>query len=312
MSDDAEKKAREELLNQLINGTYDEKRQAAYVFGELEHDPDFDPTPVLYRTLVESDDEGVASEAALALAKMREVGLPWIIRGLGSEIYSVRYDCAHALRIFGGPWAIEAIPWLRDIIRNSSPELRIEAVGAIGSIGPLAVETVPEIVPEIVRYIGAEFETAAACLFALRNFGALAKPAIPALMQLIQSTDDDFRRSMALRTLADIELSPNKNLIDRLLAIRNYSSDSGILESLVDILANYCHRQPDRARQLDAELGTLGDSLNIALAIALKTTGSLSNKADSFIEQALRDSDPNRQELVRALLSYVSYGDPST
>lgn len=304
MSDPEEKVARELLITRLIQGNNDEKRIAAFDLGELTFEPDFDPTPVLFRTLVETDDETLCVEAAFALAKMREKGLPWIIKGLASEIHHVRYACAHALRYYGGSWAVEAVPCLRDMIRNSSPEIRIEAVGAIGSIGSPAAEAVPEIVPEIASYIREDIETSAACLIALRNLGASAKSAIPALIELIQSTHD-IRRSLALRTFAEIESSPNEEQIAAILSIRNYNNDLAILEPLVDILASYCRDRPDRVRQLDSALDTSGEPLDIALAVALKITGPLSSKADSFIKQALRTSDLNRRQLMRALLSYA-------
>ncbi|PWH14010.1 MAG: hypothetical protein DDG59_13495 [Anaerolineae bacterium] len=288
------------LIIQLFHGTTDEKLQAAYDLGICTEGLDFDPAPFLFRALVEMRDDGVPEEAACALAKMRAQGLQWIIRGLGFKIDSVRYACAHALRLFGGSWAKDAVPLLRELIRNSSSEIRIEAAGAIGTIGPAAAEAVFD----LAQYIGEELETSAACLIALRSLGASAKPAIPALIQLIESTND-FRRAIALRTLSEVEPDPSTDLIERILKICNYSFDTFELEPLIDLLANYCRHQSELVHRLNTRVGTLGEALDIALAIALKTTGFFSNKVDSIIEQSLYTSNLSRQKLVRELLYYA-------
>ncbi|MGE3804211.1 MAG: HEAT repeat domain-containing protein [Gemmataceae bacterium] len=104
------------------------------------------------------------------------------VQELQSEQDARRLEAKHALRAFG-PRAETAVPALKLMLEDLSPEFRHFALVTLSEIGPLAKKAVPELVEVLKEEKNGELRKLAADT--LGKIGPDAAPALPALRDLV-------------------------------------------------------------------------------------------------------------------------------
>jgi HEAT repeat protein len=115
----------------------------------------------------------VRSEAVRALARIGPASLSSLLPGLRSESSLVRVQAVGALTRLG-PDADWAVPELRAALRDGSPEVRGLSAAALGAVGLLSCDAVPD----LVRLLTDEPPVRAQALAALVQIGDAAVPAL--------------------------------------------------------------------------------------------------------------------------------------
>ena len=134
--------------------------------------------------------------------------VPVLINGLHDSDSRVQVRAVMALEKFGpnvkiaAPTLVEAIPSLLWWATNASTFRRLDAVAVLGSIGAEPDRVVPALTNALHDpYASVRFKA----VEALRHFGPDAKPAVPALVEYINSHDNSPDRWAATKALKAID-----------------------------------------------------------------------------------------------------------
>jgi HEAT repeat protein len=167
-----------ELVDALGDPDGEIRASAANLLGRLEVPATSAAIPALLEAINDKAEEG-RFEAAVALAR------------IAPEISAAGVPILHAVLAHGGDWTYmkyPARPW----------ERRRAAVNALMRHGAAAKEAVPGLIDALSEYCLAD-----AAADALGSIGPAASPVVPALLQLLESADEDIHTSAA-RALAAI------------------------------------------------------------------------------------------------------------
>jgi len=204
----------DDWLDLLEAGDASQRRVAAYALGRIaaEHGPAFAQAaprvaPALTRrvTPVEGQLEvrWYAIQALGHLGPAAAVAIETISENIRNPPLgdpTIQLVAAQALgRI--GPDAKSAVPVLHKAIESENATLRIEAALALFRIDPSEAKAAIPVIRAAL--IDEDADTAITAAVAAGSFGAAARGAIPALIDLLGRDDADVRRA-AVRTLADI------------------------------------------------------------------------------------------------------------
>ncbi len=146
-------------------------------------------TPVLQDALTNLDDR-LRSSAVMAIDQIHsqpEVFVPALINALKDSDAGVRHWAAMALAKYGAA-AKPAVPALIAILNDPDPYVRVEAANALKSIDPVAA------MPALINALKDSYGLVRALsAIALARYGPAAKPAVPALIALLNDADPGVR-----------------------------------------------------------------------------------------------------------------------
>ena len=152
--------------------------------------------PIFVKLLEESDPSTVAATLE-SLASEGKSNMPRLCEALGHE-KACYWACLVIAQI--GPDAKMAVPHLQEVLKHEHPEVRIEALVALGEIGPAAAPAAMDIVPLLesdeiggVRY---------AAVFALASIGS--KDVGKDALEKAARAEDPFLNMIAAWALAKI------------------------------------------------------------------------------------------------------------
>jgi HEAT repeat protein len=96
-----------------------------------------------------------------------------------------RSTCLRALNEVArlGPLALDALPWLRDLLTETDPRILAAAARAVGHIGYNALPAMLELMSHSEKVVRREI------VWALARLGVAAKPALPVLCRALQDSD---------------------------------------------------------------------------------------------------------------------------
>ncbi len=147
-----------------------------------------------------SDEQGWAREATWTnvVQAVGTNGLPYYLKWMAdSDDQLRRYFAGHAIEILG-PAAEPAIPTLAGLLNKG--RTGYVAARCLAAIGPAAIPAVMEAVDTLTN------RPRATAIEILGEFGPLARPAVPALIQIIKS--DSPLAWPAMQSLVEIETNP--------------------------------------------------------------------------------------------------------
>ncbi len=224
------------------------RRAAVSTLGKIGADPD-EAIPALIDAMSDTD-QFVREEAVDSLmeygASAKPV-IPDIIEALGDTNSKVRSSAAHIFKKIGK----DGIPHLEPLLGDENPDIRKQAVMALGYIGPDAAMLVPaiiemldddnegvrnyaaialgkigpadEVIPALVDALNdVEFNVRGGVIGAIETIGPEAAAAIPALLDLLD--DETYReKDSVIRALGEIGVA-----------------DPDVLRSLRESYGEYC------------------------------------------------------------------------
>lgn len=88
----------------------------------------------------------------------------------------------------------EAVPVLISLLKDRNQEVRREAVGALGDVGPAAKAAAPDLIDMLA---GGPAEVRRECAWSLGRIGPDARKAVPALTAALRDDDKWVRRHAA-------------------------------------------------------------------------------------------------------------------
>jgi hypothetical protein len=113
-----------------------------------------------------------------------------------------RLKAALELAKSGGAKAVEAVPVLREVLKNEDAGLRSQAAAALQTLGPKAAAAVPDLVAALQDD---SVQVRRVAPVALGGIGKEAAPAVPDLVRVLKKTDEDSQaRAFAAVGLAMI------------------------------------------------------------------------------------------------------------
>lgn len=171
-----------------------------------------------------------------------------------------------------GPDAVGAVPALTGTLEDPDPELRREALFALGAIGPAAATATAEITKRLSDD-EEKMEVKHAACFALGSIGPAAKVALPELRRQLES-DDEFQRVASV--WAYLKILPD----DAEMQVK-------AVPYLVEALAN------DR------------QTVRVEAAYMLGELASKARDAVPALKQALEDSNANVREAAATALKKI-------
>lgn len=229
-----------------------------------------------------------------ALAVLPAVGAPAVdllTEALGDDDLHVRVTAARALRECREA-ALPALPALRRRLADPEPEVRGAVASALGALGAAAVG------PLVECLASPDARVREGAVYALRETGGAAAPALPALKRLLDDPDPSVRRATAL-TLAAFGSTALDSLVrmckDKDPSVR--ASAAGALKLL----------RGAAAPALPALLDMLRDPDGWARQVAARTVGALGKDAEVAVpdlaEMFRRGDDGDRTAAAEALLA---------
>jgi uncharacterized protein (TIGR02996 family) len=145
------------------------------------------------REALHDPEAGACCRACLALAETganAAPAVPDLVELLDHPAEGVRRTATYALGRCGAA-AVRALPRLRDWARRTNP-LQQSAIDALGELGPLASEAVPDLLRGLAA---AEPWVRARAVQALGKMGAAARSAVPHLRPLLEDPDESVRKA---------------------------------------------------------------------------------------------------------------------
>ena len=197
------------LLKPLLDAVKDPeprvRASAATALAKIETDAK-DVVPSLAKALLDSDPE-VRQAAGQALRDIGPLAVDSLTEMLGASEPRDRMNAATTLHEIGAP-AASATPALLKAVGDPEPKVRIEVIDALGAV----TASYDAIGPDLIRILQEERNPSVrdAAARALRNFGADAQPAVPALSaaltRALDSGDDGdgFHATTLAETLGEI------------------------------------------------------------------------------------------------------------
>lgn len=186
-----------EVVDRLIQLAFDRNalvRRAALRALEQLNPPKEKVMPLALRILEEGD-PAVIVPALQTLAEQGEAVVPRLCEALQHE-RACYWACVVLADI--GPKAAAAVPSLKQVLKHSDPEVRMQALMTLGEIGPAAKPLLPEIAGALQHDETAGVRYAAA--FALGRIGA--SPESRAALEGTLKQDDAFLRMVCAWALA--------------------------------------------------------------------------------------------------------------
>jgi HEAT repeat protein len=330
------------LAGQLKDGSAPVRAHAAQALGKI--GPAAKSAVTALAPLVTDADDSVRREAIRAIIKTRpalEVVQPLLKKIMDDATPEVRMEAMHAMAEVGkpvvpqlieaikvpgagfyacivlaeiGPDAAEAVAALTDKVKTEKrPEIRREAISALGAIGASAAPAVPTLAEALGDESGAVQLSAA---FALGRIGPPAKSASPALIKALKSSDtmlqvvstwallkvgydDAAWKDKAIGWLAGLLTS--KNALVRSAAFRALADlrpgPERILPAIEQVLGK---ADKQTARDAIAALAGFGEPAVPALVNALKLA-----EHRAVIASILAEMGPSAKAAVPALVDIV-------
>ncbi len=242
-------------------------------------DPPQERTMPLVMRILEEGDVSIILPALQSLAEQGKDAVPRLREALKHE--AAQYWACLALADIG-PDAADAVPDLRAVLKARDPDVRLEALVALGQIGSASKPAIPEIAALVdkdefkhVRY---------AAIYALGNIGTDAA-AFESLQRAIAS-DDEFTRTISAWALARTNPG-NKQMLDqavRMILSAFESTDVHVRQAAARAIVEF-----DVDRQLVAPLlvKALEDKDPTVVANAIEALANLGPQALSHIDDAL-------------------------
>ncbi|MCE5301574.1 MAG: HEAT repeat domain-containing protein [Planctomycetaceae bacterium] len=200
------------LLEMLKDPDADVRRQAVEAAVRIHPGADV-PMPLGVKVL-EDADPGVRMRIMSAIAESGEQAVPGLIQILDND--NVAYWACIALREMG-PVAKAAVPALTAKLKDSHPEIRREAILALGAMEQAAAVAAPQIAEALK-----DKDTTVAATFALGRIGVIPAD-VDALIRANTKSDDALLSTASLWTLArvhpedkDLRRTVTERLVDRL------------------------------------------------------------------------------------------------
>ncbi len=185
------------------------RSHAAHALGEIHADPQQD-LPALEK-LLKDDTASVRAHATGAIgqyAATAQPAVPALIAALADRDEHVRLAAARALGSIG-PGAAAAVPALAKALDDPLGSVTLEAADALGHIGAASLPAI------IARLQDQNMQPI--MIMVIGQLGPEAKDAVPALIKLLDSSDDPIRREVML---ALGSIGPGANAaVDKLLAM---------------------------------------------------------------------------------------------
>jgi HEAT repeat protein len=158
--------------------------------------------------LLEDSDPGVRVRILNTIAEAGTEAVPGLTVALKNE--KAAYWACIILRSIG-PSAKDAVPALAETIKNPQPQIRREAILALGAMGEGAASAVPQIVPAL-----SDEATSIAATFALGQIGQMP-PAAEAIVMKNAKSNDPLLSTVSIWAIARIHPA-DKNLTAHALA----------------------------------------------------------------------------------------------
>jgi HEAT repeat protein len=252
--------------------------------------------PVLFN-LVRGKNPELATSAGLALTRILPHGsdqlttvIPVLVKSLGSETPEVRNDAVMALGTCGNV----AVPALADLVKGhaAKPDLAWQAAAALAMMGPAAKSTVPQLIDALKS---GDERVASQAATTLGTIGPEAKDAVPQLRPLVAS-DSVQVRMHAADALGDIGPAAHAAVPDLAKALRD--SHAEMRRVAADALGKI--GQASEAA-VPALIVALHDDSG---AVALHAAGALGQIGPKAVPQlAAAIKDPQRQQLAVMILA---------
>jgi HEAT repeat protein len=187
------KGASSELVSLLKDDDPSVRRQAVRALGAIRPGPKI--MIPLFVKLMEDLDPGVRVRVLGAVAEAGEAAVPGLIEALKND--KAAYWACVVLRDIG-PAAKAAVPALAEKLTDPRPDIRREAVLALGAMNQAAAA----VIPQIVATLGDE-NTRNAATFVLGQLGMIPADAEPTIRANAKS-DDKFLSTVSLWALARV------------------------------------------------------------------------------------------------------------
>lgn len=178
------------------------------VWGYLKGEPFYHNRPVTYWHKTLKDQDPKVQEATFRTFKEGgAAGVPILVALLkektasGKDDPSVRLQAVTLLKELG-PEARDAVPALVEALKDDDLHVRTVAAATLEPLAPKEATT--EVIPNLMALLPAHDAASAAAARTLSRFGPEARPAIPALLEMLKAKDARVRLNAA-RTLGKIK-----------------------------------------------------------------------------------------------------------
>jgi HEAT repeat protein len=247
----------EAIVDRLIPLAFDAsplvRRAAMRAVHEL--NPPQEKTMPMVLKILEESDPSIVMPALHSLAEQGEEAVPRLIRALEHD-RACYWACLVLAEI--GPKAKDAVPHLKPVLQHKDPEVRMQALVALGEIGPASQPLIPDMVAALkndeiggVRYAAA---------FALGRVGTTPE-ANAALEEAIKGKDA-FLRMVGAWAIA-----------------RNNPNDRAAVQRAMDLILEAFKSEDVHLRRAAARVAV---DLNVPF-----------EKIAPLLVEALRDKDPS-------------------
>ncbi|MEX0819302.1 MAG: HEAT repeat domain-containing protein, partial [Pirellulaceae bacterium] len=272
-------------VDKLIELAFDKdavvRRSALRALRQI--DPPQDKTMPLVIRILEQGDVSVILPAMQSLAEQGRDAVPRLREALKHE--KAQYWACVALAEIG-PDAAEAVPDIRRVLTANDPDVRLEALVALGEIGAASKPAVPAILAlaekdpfQHVRY---------AAVYALGKIGG--NSSATALLRRGMDSDDEFLKTISAWALARTNPTNRELVAEAVGLIVNafQSEDVHVRQAAARAMVEF-----DADREVIAPLlvKALEDKDPTVVANAIDALASLGPKALGHIDDALANKD---------------------
>jgi HEAT repeat protein len=185
--------------------SYDTRRCAIQVLLRLHAEPD-QVVPLLTNALMDKYLQGLAVEGLQEYGPDARAAVPVLMDHTNRTRFGISQYYAIVTLGCIGPSAEEAVPWLLGWATNTNtPEgYGGEAMAAIEALGKIRAQP-DRVLPVLVRMLHDDEGLERYAAEALGTFGPAAKPAVPALIELLNHTRNAMTRSSAVVAIKRID-----------------------------------------------------------------------------------------------------------
>ena len=252
--------------------------------------------PVLFN-LVRGKDPELATSAGLALTRILPHGsdqlttvIPVLVKSLGSESPEIRNDAVMALGTCGNA----AVPALSELVKGhaAKPDLAWQAAAALSMMGPAAKSTVPQLIDALKSRDERVASQAAATLGAI---GPEAKEAVAQLRPLVASDSVQIRMHAA-DALGDIGPAAHAAVPDLAKALKDANEE--VRRVAADAIGKI---GPAAEAAIPGLIIALHDDSGAVALHAAGALGQIGPKAVPQLTAAVKD--PQRQHLAVMILA---------
>lgn len=259
-----------------------------------------DVLPALIEALRSSDLDTrrpALMSALLSLGPEAKPAMPLMLEFLDDPDFHTQY---WACRVFGaiGPEAKVAVPKLLPLVRTGVVSVRRNAAAALGRIGP---EIGPEGLEVLIQALNEPMQPVREqAAIALGRLGEFAKPAVPALEELLSDQSTFAARSRGAEALW--RLNPQSPTPLRVLLVQVQGEDEAETAALV---LGEIGKQLGAADALVQLLDSPQPRTRIHAAWALGLMGENTERAISVLESFEDDPEPDHRNEAEVALSQI-------